>query len=37
MPIGNDWYTTNYQQAAVYTTLTVMATIDNNPFTFSRP
>ena len=28
------WPTTSYQHAAVYATLTVMATADKKPFTF---
>ena len=37
MTINYDWYTTNYQHAAVYATPTVMAAVDKKPITFKWP
>ena len=35
MTISYDWYTTDYQQAVVYATPTIMETVDKKPSTKS--
>ena len=36
MTISCDWFTTNYQQAAVYATLILKVTVYNKPFNWSK-
>ena len=36
MTINYNWYTTGFWHAAVYATLTVMATVDSKPFNLSQ-